>query len=305
MKNTRHPASRRSRLRARAGFSLAELLVATVLVGIVGGALTRLVVDQMRFFDKVQIDRGARAAARGSMNVMLSELRMVQDSGGVTAIGGDNKSITVRVPYRFGMFCATVGGASLVSMLPADSAALTLSAFKGYGYRVRASGTNPGGRYVIQEGGTAVTSGSPSKCTGTAAGEAGIATMSVNGRAGQIMDVTPAIPAGTGPGIPVMFYQKVTYSFTNSSLYPGKIGLFRTVNDGTPEELMAPFSADARFRYYQTGDDTSRTTAPALSDIRGIALVLTSEGSRKPAGKTNYAQSKMVTAIFFKNTRAP
>jgi prepilin-type N-terminal cleavage/methylation domain-containing protein len=302
MKTTRHRASRRPRprLRARAGFSLAELLVATVLLGIVGGALTRLVVDQMRFFDNVQVARGARSAARGSMNIMLSELRMVQDSGGVTAIGNDDKSITVNVPYRFGMYCATTGTVSTVSMLPADSAALALASFAGYGWRGRTSG-----RYTIVSGASVGASATASKCTGTGAGEAGIATVTINGRAGEVLDVTPAIPAGTAPGMPVMFYQTVTYSFANSSLYPGKIGLYRSVNGGTAEELMAPFASDARFRYYKAGDDTSRTTAPALSDIRGVALVLTSEGARLPAGRTSYAQAKVVTAIFFKNTRAP
>ena len=300
MKQTRHPASRRPRLRARAGFSLAELLVATVLLGIVGGALTRLVVDQMRFFDNVQVLRGARSAARNSMNVMLSELRMVQDSGGVTAIGGDNKSITVRVPYRFGMFCATNGTTSTVSMLPVDSATLALASYAGYGYRSRATG-----RYVIQEGGSTTTPGTTTKCTGTGTGEAGISTVSINGRTGQVVDITPAIPATMGPGVPVMFFQNVTYSFQTSGLYPDKLGLYRAVNNGTPEELMAPFSTDARFRYYKAGDDTSRTTAPALSDIRGIALVLTTEGARKPAGKSTYSTSKMMTSIFFKNTRAP
>jgi prepilin-type N-terminal cleavage/methylation domain-containing protein len=298
MKNTRRRSSRR--LRARAGFSLAELLVATVLLGIVGGALTRLVVDQMRFFDNVQVQRGARSAARNSMNVMLSELRMVQDSGGITAVDPDNKSITVRVPYRLGMFCATTGGASTVSMLPIDSATLALASFAGYGWRQRASG-----RYTINEGGTLTASGSASKCTGTAAGEAGIKTISVNSRTGEIMDVTPAIPAGTGPGAAVMFYQNITYSFATSALYPGKMGLYRAVNGGTPEELMAPFAAGARFRYFTSGDDTSRTAAPALSDIRGLALVLTSEGSRRAAGRTTDTESRMMTAIFFKNTRAP
>jgi hypothetical protein len=102
-----------------------------------------------------------------------------------------------------------------------------------------------------------------------------------------------------------MFFQNITYSFAASSLYPGKIGLFRAVNSGTPEELMAPFATTARFRYFQSGDDTSRTTAPALSDIRGIALALTTEGARKPAGRTTTTESRMMTAIFFKNTRAP
>ncbi len=298
MKPTRH-ITRRTR-RSRAGFSLAELLVAVVLLGIVGGALTRLVVDQMRFFDGVQVSRGARSAARGSMNVMLSELRMVQDSGGITAVAGDNRSITARVPYRFGMFCGTTGGLSTVSMLPVDSATLSMASFAGFGWRARVSG-----RYTIAEGGTASPSGSSSKCTGAGVGEAGIKTVTVNGRTGQIMDVTPAIPSTTGPGAAVMFYQNVTYSFAASSLFPGKVGLWRTVNGGTPEELMAPFGADARFRYYTSGDDTSRVVAPDLADIRGIALVLTAEGARKPAGRTTDMQAKMMTAIFFKNTRAP
>jgi prepilin-type N-terminal cleavage/methylation domain-containing protein len=291
---------RQSLPRRRRGFSLAELLVAVVLLGIVGGALTRLVVDQMRFFDKVQVSRGARSAARNSMNVMLAELRMVQDSGGVTDIGVDNKSVTVNVPYRFGMFCGTAGGISTVSMLPADSATLALASFAGYAWRGRLTG-----RYTVVATGTQpVVSSTPTRCTGTGVGEAGIATMTVNGRSGTIYDISPAIAATTTLGIPVFFYQSIKYSFEASSLYPGKIGLWRSVNGGAAEELMAPFATTARFRYYQAGDDTSRTTAPALSDIRGLALVLTTEGARKPAGSTGETQSKMMTSVFFKNVRA-
>jgi prepilin-type N-terminal cleavage/methylation domain-containing protein len=283
--------------RRRSGYSLAELLVAVVLLGIVGGALSRLVVDQMRFFDNVQVMRGARSAARNSMNVMLSELRMVQDSGGVTNIAGDNKSITVLVPYRMGVLCGTTAGISTVSMLPIDSATLALASFGGYGYRVPATG-----RFAVTQTTTPpVASATSLVCTTTA----GISTITINGRAGAILDIPGStIPATTTSGAPVMFFQSITYSFAASTLYPGKIGLFRRVGGGTAEELMAPFASSARFRYYQTGDDTSRTTAPALSDIRGIALVLTAEGARRPAGRTSDAQSRMMTSIFFKNVRA-
>jgi prepilin-type N-terminal cleavage/methylation domain-containing protein len=178
--------------RRRGGFSLAELLVAVVLLGIVGGALTRLVVDQMRFFDGVQVKRGARSAARNSMNVMLAELRMVQDRGGVTAVGGDNKSITVNVPYRFGLFCGTSGTTSTVSMLPIDSMTAAMASFAGYAWRARSSGA-----YTNVAGATVANSGTPTRCTGTAAGEAGVATVSINGRTGAVLDVTPAIPAST------------------------------------------------------------------------------------------------------------
>jgi prepilin-type N-terminal cleavage/methylation domain-containing protein len=286
------------RRKTRGGFSLAEILVAIVLLGVVGGALTRLVVDQMRFFDNVQVTRGARSAARNSMNVMLAELRMVQDSGGVTNIAADNKSITVLVPYRFGTFCGTSGTKSTLSMLPLDSMTAAMSSMAGYGWRSRTSG-----RYTLVTTTSATVSSSPTQCTGTGSSQAGIATVSVNGRSGAVVDVTPAIPANTTFGSAVMFYQSVTYSFAASSMFPGKVGLYRAVNGGTAEELMAPFASTARFRYFIAGDDTSRTTAPALSEIRGVALVLTAEGQRKPAGKTSATQEKMMTAVFFRNLR--
>ncbi|HET9425081.1 MAG TPA: prepilin-type N-terminal cleavage/methylation domain-containing protein [Gemmatimonadaceae bacterium] len=286
--------------RRRSGFSLAEVLVATVLLGIIGGALTRLVVDQMRFFDTVQVSRGARSAARNSMNVMLSELRMVQDSGGITAVANDNKSVTVNVPYRFGVFCGNAGGATVVSMLPIDSMTLAMAQYAGYGWRSRTTG-----RYTMVPSTTApVSSSSATQCTGTGATEAGIATITINGRPGAVMDITPTMASTTTLGSPVMFYQSITYSFAASSLYPGKVGLWRTVANGTSEELMAPFTANARFRYYQSGDDTSRTAAPALSNIRGLALVLHAEGARTPVGQSAATQAKMMTSVFFKNTRS-
>jgi prepilin-type N-terminal cleavage/methylation domain-containing protein len=288
------------RLKARKGFSLAELLVAVVLLGIVGGALTRLVVDQMRFFDGVNVKRGARSAARNSMNVMLSELRMVQDSGGLTAVATDNRSITANVPYRMGVFCGTSGATSTLSMLPIDSMTKAMASMAGYAWRKRTTG-----RYTYVPTTVATTSATPTRCTGTAAGEAGISTISVNGRTGDVLDVTPAIASTTTLGSAVFFYQTVTYSFAASGMFPGKYGLFRSVNGGAAEELMAPFASTARFRYFKSGDDTSRTTAPALSDIRGIAIALTTTGQRKPAGRTTDIESRMMTAIFFKNTRSP
>jgi hypothetical protein len=101
-----------------------------------------------------------------------------------------------------------------------------------------------------------------------------------------------------------MWFQTVTYSFKASTTFPGKVGLYRAVTGGVEEELMAPFATTARFRYYQAGDDLARDTPPALPDIRGLEMDLTTEGQRRPAGTTSYAQNKMVTSVFFKNVRA-
>jgi hypothetical protein len=141
--------------------------------------------------------------------------------------------------------------------------------------------------------------------TSTDCTSANIKTVSINGRTGGVYSVTSSTaPTTMGPGWPIMWFQSVTYSFAASSMFPGKVGLYRTVGTGTPEELMAPFASTARFKYYQAGDDVSRTTAPALSDIRGLEMDLTTEGQRKPAGSASYAQNQMVTSVFFKNVRA-
>jgi hypothetical protein len=222
----------------------------------------------------------------------------VQDSGGITNIASDNKSITVLVPYRFGVYCGTTRGTAVVSMLPVGSLSGAQDSFYGYGWRSRTSG-----RYTLVSGGSppSVSGSNATVCTTTA----GISTVTVNSRAGTIYDIgSSTIPSTMGPGWPVMFYQQVTYSFQTSQMFPDKVGLYRAVNSGAAEELMAPFASTARFRYYVTGEDTSRTTAPSLDQVRGLSLVLTTEGQRKPAGKNVYSQQKMMTSVFFKNVRS-
>ena len=287
-----------NRRTVRPGYSLPEVLVAVVLLGIIGGALTRLVVSQMRFFDTVSTTRSARSVARNAMNLMLSELRMVQAENGVTA--ATSTSISVNVPYSMGVYCASASGASTVSMMPADSMVLATASFAGYAYRDPTTGL-----YTSVAGTTPPpTSGTPSRCTGSASGEAKIKTATINGRVGRILDVSPVIPGSPVAGMPVFLYQNITYSFAASTMFPGKTGLWRTIAGGTPEELMAPFASTARFKFYQAGDNTSSTTVPAVTAIRGIDVVLTAVSARRAAGESAESQSKMVTSVFFKNTVA-
>jgi prepilin-type N-terminal cleavage/methylation domain-containing protein len=285
--------------RRRGGYSLPEVLVSVALLGVIGGALTKLVVSQMRFFDSVSAARSARSVARNSMNVVLSDLRMVQDSGGITAVGSGGSSVTVSVPYRFGVYCATAGAISTVSMLPTDSATLAMSVYAGHAWRSRLTG-----RYTTIPSTIApITSATPTACTGLITSQGPIKTVTIAGRVGQVLDITPAIPAITS-GSPVFFYQTITYSFQASSMFPGKIGLWRTVAGGVNEELMGPFASSARFRFYVSGGDTSLVVTPDLWRIRGLDLVLTASSAHTPQGQTAPSESKMVTSVFFKNVRA-
>src|SRR5437870_13145531 len=94
--------------RAR-GFSLNEILIALMILGIIGAAATKMLAAQSRFFDHETNLRTARSIARNSTNVLVSDLRMVQDSGGVDSVTADGKLIRILVPYRFGLVCNAVG----------------------------------------------------------------------------------------------------------------------------------------------------------------------------------------------------
>ncbi|MDE3151883.1 MAG: prepilin-type N-terminal cleavage/methylation domain-containing protein [Gemmatimonadota bacterium] len=291
----RHVSSR------RAGFTLAEILIAVVIIAIIGAAFTRLIIAQSRFFAREYGARTARAVARSSMNLMLTDLRMVQDSGGVDSVSSDGRAIRVIVPYAFGMACGNSSSATVVSLLPTDTSALRLAVYGGWAWRSASTG-----RYTIVTpsapltGDAVAASSDPDKCTESS--QANIQTLTINGRSGQIVDLKPSA-TGIAAYDPVFLWQKVTYAFDTSASFPGLYGLYRTVSGGSTEEIMAPFASTARFQFYVPGVDTSEATVPALSSIRGVDILLNSL-SPKPSNDGVRVEKDIVTAVFFKNTRS-
>jgi prepilin-type N-terminal cleavage/methylation domain-containing protein len=290
-------------MRNRRGFSLAEVMIAIVVVSVIAGAMTKVLLNQNRFFDQQQNLRTARSIARNSMNIMLADLRMAQDSGSVDSASTDGKAMRVLVPYRYGIVCGTSGNITTVSMLPADSGTIATSVYAGFAYR------NASGRYTYvfpnNPTGTDLpaASGSSATCTGTAAGQAQLSCVSLTGRSTSILDLSNSGPSGAPALAPVFFFEKVTYSFRSSGYYAGSYGLWRNVMNGRNEEIMAPFENTSMFRYYQDGDDTARTTVPALADIRGLDIILSAKSPRSTSNGST-SPSKMVTSVFFKNVRA-
>jgi hypothetical protein len=140
------------------------------------------------------------------------------------------------------------------------------------------------------------------QCTGTLPLQAGIRTVSINGRQGQIQQVEP--PAPLAPiGQPVFFFQRITYEFKPSSRFPGAFGLFRSVQNGTSEELLAPFDSTARFKYWTAGATASSASAPPVGNIRGVDVVLAARSAANVATKSQPARSQSVATIFFRNVR--
>jgi hypothetical protein len=294
------PRRPRPRPRRRSGFSLAELIVAFTLLAILGATFTRIMVSQGRFADQQNALRNARTVSRQGMNILVSEARMVQDSTGVDSVASDGKLIRLVIPYRFGLNCGVLGAKNVVSMLPVDSLMVAQAVYAGWAYR----GTT--GAYTLVPLGTApVTSASPTQCTGSGSGQAQIKTLTLGGRAGDVLEVGPSVAAPTAPvGQAVFFYQKITYEFKASTAYPGWNGLYRTVLGGSTDELAAPYDTSARFKFWTAGASASVSAAPAKELIRGLDVVFVGRSGYTPIGKTAPAKTTVVASIFFTNVRS-
>lgn len=290
------------RATVRRGFTLIEVVVSLAIASVIGVAATKLLISQNRYYNHETNLRAARSIARSASNILLADLRMVQDSGGVDSVVSNGKLIRILVPYRVGLICGVSGTTTTVSMLPIDSGTTAVSVYRGFAWRDSVKG-----RYTYvwptdpTVTGVPVAAADPTICTGNGANQAQIRTLSVNGRTGQILALRNA--ATTAPaGAPVVFFQRITYSFKPSVIYPNTLGLYRNVEGGSNEELMAPFDTASRFRFYTAGSDVSTLAPPAISDIRGLDLVL---AARSPKGtyKDSVAMSTIVTSVFFKNVR--
>lgn len=272
--------------RKRVGATLVELMVALVVLSILGAASIRLFVSQSGFVDQHAKQRSARTVSRASMNLLLSELRMVEPTGGI--VFASPNGVTFRVPYAMGLTCGTSGVTTSITMLPADSATLASASFAGYAWR------DASGDYTYVEAGAAIGAGDAAICSG-----AGYATLA----AGRIAGVSPAVPAPHDDGVPIMLFQRIRYDFAPSLALPGRRALWRTlININRREEIAAPFDSSARFRFYHRSDDTSTVLPPLpLRTIRGIELVLAgaSETPRRGGSAPEVAANR--TAVFFTN----
>jgi prepilin-type N-terminal cleavage/methylation domain-containing protein len=282
----------------RRGFTLTEVIVCVVILGLLGTALTRLMLAQSRLFALQRAKRDARNIGRQSMNLLFSDLRMVHD--GADAPGSvriaSPETLEVRVPYAMGLVCGNNGSATTVSMLSADSSVQAMAKYAGYAWRDHVSThyTYVGGDTISN---SPVTSSSFSLCGTTAQ----IKVDTVSGRTWGLLDLKPlSVQAALQPGAPVFLYQDITYYFAASVAYPGRTGLFRLVGGRTPDELVAPFDSTARFKFFVRNTDTSTVNPPAILDsLVGVSLLLTGSSPSDMPGRRD--KSRMETAVLFRN----
>jgi prepilin-type N-terminal cleavage/methylation domain-containing protein len=291
--------------RARRGLTLIELMMVLVILGLIGTAMTKLLVQQGRTFSLQQAQRESRIVSRNALGILLSELRMAQDSAAIDSVGTNGAAIRIELPYSFGISCGNSAGSTIVRLAPVDSLVQATAVAAGYRWRDATTGRwkTTAGTFTM----ATADAGQLAVCTA-----ASIGADTIQGRAGRTVAIQPAAMNGAtaiAAGTPIFVYQKVVYKFAASTAYPQGNGLYRKPQGGTQEELLGPFDASSRFRYFVTTSDNATSTTPTNLDlIRGLELVLNGESTRNApsasTGKVEPAVSRVTTAVFFKNTRS-
>jgi prepilin-type N-terminal cleavage/methylation domain-containing protein len=273
----------------RRGFSLAELIVALVIAGIIGVALTRLVVNQARFVGSQDGMMRARASARAALNLLTYELRETTNGG---VLAATNDSIDVRIPYAFGLVCGYAAGRSVLSVIPPDSAAWASAAATTSGY----AWLNSSNAWVFVEPATR-TSGSTAACT-----TATPAVVLLNSPGGLNWG-THVSGTAASVGTLVYLYQNVRYAFAPSVQLPGRIALWRTtLANNVREELVAPFDTSAEFDFLVGPMLSVRTTVPTVLDsISGLRLMLNAQSENPPQGRTAPLLFRVTSDLVFRN----
>lgn len=275
---------------ARRGYTLIELMIALVIAGVIGAALTRLVINQARFVSSQDGITQARAGARAALNVLTFELRQVTDSGLLRA---SRDSIDVRVPYAFGIVCDQISGRTIAALLPPDSASYAAAAISGYAWR------DSTGAFSFVEPATFQALGSNAPCWGASPPIAVLASPSGQYRS---FAVAPNVVA-TPNGALLYAYQRIRYAFAPSTELPGRRALWRTVlSTGVREELVAPFDTSAAFEFLVGNASTPQPTPPAnLSTVGGLRLRLVTASEHAPQGRSAPVTFNMVSDFLFRN----
>ena len=284
----------RPRAVGRRGLTLVELMVSLVMAVAIGAGLLTLMLGQARAQSQQEAWRTARAASRIGINRLMSELRMVEPLGGVVAAAAGGQDFTLNVPYGMGVMCQSDGAASVVSLMPADSAFYNEPGLSGFAWRTTT------GTYAYVTTAVTLTSAGAAACAANSVTTVPVISSSP---AGQVVTLTGAVAPIPPVGTLFFLFRRIRYEFKASVLMPGSIGLWRTVvATGATEEIAAPFDAAARVRFYVLDATTPQAAVPgALSSIRGLELQLRGSSIGTPQGSAGPKIALVTTSVFFKN----
>jgi type II secretory pathway pseudopilin PulG len=106
----------------RPGATLAELLVALTLAGLVLGTASRSVLQQQRTARRVAASTAAAAQSRGASDLIRSQLALAEPKAGDFSGDQSDTALQLRVPVALGAVCASSSAASVLTVDDTDDA---------------------------------------------------------------------------------------------------------------------------------------------------------------------------------------
>ena len=260
---------------ARAGVSLAELLVVLVILGLVGSVIMRVVLRQQRFYASAAEITSTRADLRDLATALPSDLRAISSVGGDIYAMSDS-SIDFRLTTGISAVCQI--GAGYVVVPPATLASRS-------GVTSWLSAPASGDSVLIYDEGatTAISDDAWRAYKITAAPVAAscptstlFTSTSAEASAGIKLTLSAALPAGSPQGSAMMFFRHAHYGLylnaagkTMLGYYDCPAGVCGSVTPmGGPFLPYAASGSGVEFTYYDsTGTVTTTKTNVARIDV--------------------------------------
>ena len=256
---------RQTSWRGRSGFTLVEVLIVLVVLGIVGAALTRTMLNMQRGTERQTQQADMQSDLRASAGLLPAELREL--AAGLDILAATPDSIAYRAMRAIGFVCGVV--------MPNQVAVLNSTLYK---YRAIEAGRD--GLLIYVEGDEAETADDrwdTHAITNTTSATCGAGSAT-------LLTVSPHLdPLSLGAlGLPLAGAPVRTFETMTLKLYTadgrGWLGA-RSMSAGEPiQPVLGPLDATSGLQFiYRDAAGNDLGAAPVLADIRGIDVVVRGE----------------------------
>ncbi|HEX8451019.1 MAG TPA: prepilin-type N-terminal cleavage/methylation domain-containing protein [Longimicrobium sp.] len=283
-----------------AGFTLVELLVTLVIAGFLAGVILQLVTSQARFTDIQYARQEVQDNARGTLELLGSELRTVPLPGGLLMAGED--TIRFRSPMAWGVYCGASSGSRYVVF---DKGVWVTAAAAGIPLRTglvlqRTEGSVDGSIPPVFDSDDDAARGdtlSPSLASASPCG--GLMDDATKTVVVKFDDVDGGVP-GT-PGLAAYVWRSVAYGGGAADAAGDRWMTRELSGSGTPEPLAGPIE-NLTIRYLNAAGVAFSTPVDAVrrDSIRNVRVIVTmkarqgtgvSSGTRKVSTKDSITVS--------------
>lgn len=254
----------------RAGFTLLEALIASVLGAVVIGLVLSVVIAQSDHFRVASVTTERTGSVRAAADLLREELRNVTRRG--ITVATPNRMV-VRVPLSIGVVCVGAGrgraGGPASVYLPVPGGGITSQRVSGWGYL---NGSDWVYSIASLESILSPTGDPEDVCA-----SAGANTMGAGHEFHSLNNLT----AAAGAGDILQLFTLVEYRLGNSLLRPGSRALFRRESGGQLVEYVTGLAATSRFAYRRRNQSSFQNMVVGggnLANVEELQVTLEAEG---------------------------